>query len=163
MQKQFPNDDYSLQRRSIAMKQKTYHDRSAKEHPPIQQGSTVRMYKDSSWQIKARVIGCKQHPRSYKIQTEEGKIPQQNRRDLLQTNEPFVAIQPEIESPQQPTGPTKEGTQTTTLADQPLPPSTTASQNNQTTEHRTRSGRVINPLTTTISQVKVGRTDEEDT
>ena len=85
------------------MKQKTYHDRSAKEHPPIQQGSTVRMYKDSSWQIKARVIGCKQHPRSYKIQTEEGKIPQQNRRDLLQTNEPFVAIQPEIESPQQPT------------------------------------------------------------
>ena len=119
--RQFPNDDYSSQRRSIAMKQKTYQDRSAKEHPPIQQGSTVRMYKDSSWQIKARVIRREQHPRSYKIQTEEGKILQRNRRDLLQTKEPFVAIQPEIESPQQTTGPTNEGTQTTALADQPLP------------------------------------------
>ena len=103
------------------------------------------MYKDSSWQIKARDIGREQHPRPYKIQTEEGKILRRNRRDLLQTKEPFVAIQPEIESPQQPTGPTKEGTQTTTLADQPLPPSTTTSQNNHTTEHRTRSGRVIKP------------------
>ena len=55
--RQFPNGDYSSQRRSMAMKQKTYHDRSAKEHPPIQQGSTVQIYKDSSWQIiKARVI-----------------------------------------------------------------------------------------------------------
>ena len=82
------------------MKQKTYHDRSAKEHPPIQQGSTIRMYKDSSGQIKTRVIGCEQHPRSCKIQTEEGKILRQNRRDLLQSKKPFVAIQWEIESPQ---------------------------------------------------------------
>ena len=145
--RQFPNDDYSSQRRSMAMKQKTYHDRSAKEHPPIQQGPTVRMYKDSSWQMKARVTGREQNPRSYKIQlqTEEEKILRRNRRDLLQTKEPLVAIQSEIELPQQPTGPTKEGTQTTTLAGQPLPPSTTVSQNNQTTEHRTRSGRVIKP------------------
>ena len=130
--RQFQNDGYSSQRRSIAMKQKTYHDRSAKQHPPIQQGSTVRMYKDSSWQIKARVIGREQHPRSYKIQTEEGKILRRNRRDQLQTKELFVAIQPEMESLQQPTCPTKEGTQTTTLADQTLPlPKTTRLQSTE--------------------------------
>ena len=143
--RQRPNDEHSLLRRSIATKQKRYHDRSAKEHPPLQQGSTVRLYKDRSWPVKARVIEQEQHPRSYKMQTEEGKILRRNRRDLLQTKEPFVAIQPEIEPPLQPTDSIKAATQTTTLEDQPLPLLTTAKQNNQTTEHRTKSGRVIKP------------------
>ena len=80
-------------------KQKEYYDRTAKKHPSLKEGSTVRVNKDGSWPVKARVIERDQHPRSSKIQIEEGRVLRQNRRDLLQTNEPFIQANAEIEVP----------------------------------------------------------------
>ena len=78
-------------------KRKEYHDRTATKHPPLKQGSTVRVNKDGSWPVKARVIEQDEHPRSYKIRTEEGRAMRRNRRDVLQTKEPFIRAKAEID------------------------------------------------------------------
>ena len=77
-----------MQQRFVAIKQIKHNDRTAKEHLPLQQG----LYKDRSWPVKAKVIEREQHARSYRIETEEGNILRRNRRDRLQTKEPFLAF-----------------------------------------------------------------------
>ena len=84
------NNNHPSKKEFVAQRQKEYHDRNAKDHAPLQQGSTVRLFKDGSWPTKGRVVAQHQHPRSYNIQTEEGRMLRRNRRDLLCTGESFV-------------------------------------------------------------------------
>ncbi len=86
-------------RQAIAKKQKDNHDRSAKIHPPLKQGFTVRVNDNGSWPTKAKVVKQSEHPRSYHIQTEEGRMLRRIRRDLLQTKETFHHDGPESDIP----------------------------------------------------------------
>ena len=80
-------------------KQKEYHDSAAKKHLPLKEGSTVRVNKGCSWPVKGRMIEQDKHPRSYKIQSEEDRVMKRNRRDLLQTKEPLIRGNADIDEP----------------------------------------------------------------
>lgn len=54
---------------------------------PLQQGQVVRVRGDR-WENKARVMRAEK-PRSYRVETEDGKMLRRNRQHLLATAEPF--------------------------------------------------------------------------
>ena len=80
-------------------KQRHYYNHSAQELPGIPVGSTVRIRKDNSWPMKAKVVAKAQSPQSYFIKTEEGNTLHQNCRDLLKSNEQFTHVLPDTDLP----------------------------------------------------------------
>ena len=85
--------------RKYSDKQRYYYNRSAKELPDIPVGFTIRIRKDNSWPMKAKVVAKAQSPRSYFVKTEEGNALRRNRRDLLKSNEQFTHALPDIDMP----------------------------------------------------------------
>ena len=75
------------------MKQKEYHDKSAKDLAPLMEGETVRVQTGGKWK-PARVVEKLTEPCSYKIETEEGEY-RRNRRHLLRTGETAIQIAPD--------------------------------------------------------------------
>ena len=64
-------------------KQKFYYDKGTQNLPELHTGDYVRLKdKTNTWSQKATVIN-EVHPRSYTIQTEEGAVLRQNRRDIM--------------------------------------------------------------------------------
>ena len=80
-------------------KQRHYQNRSAKELPDILVGSTIRIHKDNSWSMKAKVVAKTQLPQSYFVKAEEGNTLRRNRHDLLKSNEQFTHAPPDIDMP----------------------------------------------------------------
>ena len=68
--------------------QKRYHDRHARELPPLLKEQPVRMLRDGKWE-PARVIGHADEPRSYHVQTPggNGAVYRRNRRHLRHTDD----------------------------------------------------------------------------
>ena len=73
------------------MKQKQYHDKSAKDLGPLKEGETVRVQTEKKWK-PARVIEKLVEPRSYRIETEDGEY-RRNRKHLLKTGEPALTAE----------------------------------------------------------------------
>ena len=65
---------------------------SAASHlPELHPGDTVRLRKNKNWERKGRVISKSEKPRSYPVETENGKFLHRNKRHLLKTSETFSA------------------------------------------------------------------------
>ena len=73
------------------IKQKLYYDKNAKDLSMLTQGATVRIRQGDKkeWSTKCKVISDAKFPRSYIVQTPQGKHLQRNRKDLLETSENF--------------------------------------------------------------------------
>ena len=73
------------------IKQKLYYDKSAKDLSMLTPGATVRIRQDDKkeWSTKCKVISDAKFPRSYIVQTPQGKHLRRNRKDLLETSEKF--------------------------------------------------------------------------
>ena len=73
------------------LKQKQWHDRSAKDLHPLNSGDVVRIRHNHQWQ---RGVVSSEHstPRSYIVQTEHGAMLRRNRRDLIHTTEDLPPI-----------------------------------------------------------------------
>ncbi|XP_070539532.1 uncharacterized protein [Ptychodera flava] len=67
-------------------RQKQYYDRNAKPLLSLNTGHTMKIQQQGKWEI-AKVKGHAGKPRSYYIETPEGKAYRQNRRHLMKTNE----------------------------------------------------------------------------
>jgi hypothetical protein len=67
-------------------KSKEHYDKNAKDLPTIQPTDNIRMRDGSKW-IPARFVSQQPTPRSYKVETPNGRTVTRNRRQLLVTNE----------------------------------------------------------------------------
>ena len=67
-----------------------YYNQKYKNLPELNMGDTVRLrqktYPRKLRDTKGSVVAKLQEPRSYKIETEAGKVYRHNRRDILETN-----------------------------------------------------------------------------
>ncbi|XP_039256274.2 uncharacterized protein LOC120332994 [Styela clava] len=68
------------------MKQKKFHDRSARQMKELQNQDVVRIRRDGEW-ISAIVVGKHNTPRSYYVETPDGSRYRRNRYHLLKTRE----------------------------------------------------------------------------
>ena len=73
------------------IKQKLYYDKSAKDLSMLTPGATVhiRQGDKKEWSTKCKVISDAKFPRSYIVQTPQGKHLRRNRKDLLEMSENF--------------------------------------------------------------------------
>ncbi|KAK7088654.1 hypothetical protein V1264_022553 [Littorina saxatilis] len=72
-------------RRNLQVRQQTqkkYHDRSARDLPPLHTGQKVQMQENNGTWIPATVVNKRPKPRSYTIRTPNGGIYRRNRRQL---------------------------------------------------------------------------------
>jgi len=67
-------------------KQKEYFDQRSRTLQKLQVGDNVRMWQDGTWN-PAEVTGLSEQPRSYVIQTPEGKVYRRNRKFLMKSKE----------------------------------------------------------------------------
>nr|XP_006819254.1 PREDICTED: uncharacterized protein K02A2.6-like [Saccoglossus kowalevskii] len=117
--------------------QKMVYDRHAKPLPSLSKGETIRVQQGGRW-VTAKVSGHAKTPRSYNIETADGKHYRRNRRHLMQTNEQHYFVDDsdtEEETEVIPTRPINERTTVTAATvpnNAPVPEVKT-----------TRSGRVV--------------------
>ncbi|XP_070198636.1 uncharacterized protein [Littorina saxatilis] len=72
-------------RRNLQVRQQTqkkYHDRSARDLPPLHTDQKVQMQENNGAWIPATVVNKRPEPRSYTIRTPNGSIYRRNRRQL---------------------------------------------------------------------------------
>ncbi|KAJ8035030.1 hypothetical protein HOLleu_22106 [Holothuria leucospilota] len=67
-------------------KARHYFDQKTIHLKPLQQQDTIRVRVGKQWK-PARLLFPNRQPRSYNLETEQGKIWRRNRRDILKTNE----------------------------------------------------------------------------
>ena len=121
-------------------REKFYYDQhSGKELPPLTPGDKVSMHHENEW-IQATVVNKHHTPRSYIVQTPNGKFYRRNRRHFRMgvsqaKNKETDATQ--IAQPQKATLPTPTGVQS-----RPCRPGATT-DHGPPAEIRTRSGRVV--------------------
>ena len=121
-------------------REKSYYDQySGKELPPLTPGEKVSMHHENEW-IQATVVNRHHKPRSYIVQTPNGKFYRRNRRHLRMrvsqaTNKGTDATQ--IAQPQKATLPTP-----TSIRSRPCKPGA-STDHGLPAEIRTRSGRVV--------------------
>ena len=54
--------------------------------PPLRIGDEVRLRDGKYWSINGKIVRISNHPRSYYVKTESGKVMRRNRRQILLTN-----------------------------------------------------------------------------
>lgn len=67
-------------------KQKEYFDQRSKPLQKLQVGNKVRIWQDGTWN-PAEVTGLSEQPRSYVVQTPDGKVYRRNRKFLMKSKE----------------------------------------------------------------------------
>lgn len=77
----------SLQDRQL--KQKLYYDRGTRDLPALEEGEKVRLRTEKHWQ-PAVVVKKHEKPRSYLVQTQDGKVYRRNRKHLIKTKESIL-------------------------------------------------------------------------
>ena len=79
---------FRANRERIQLQQKAYHDRQARNLPALEKGEFVRMRVGKQWK-PAIVTKNANEPRSYLVQTPEGKTYRRNRSHLMKTKEQY--------------------------------------------------------------------------
>ena len=79
---------FRANRERIQLQQKAYHDRQARNLPALEKGEFVRMRVGKQWK-PAIVTKNANEPRSYLVQTPEGKTYRRNRSHLIKTKEQY--------------------------------------------------------------------------
>ncbi|XP_021340553.1 uncharacterized protein K02A2.6-like [Mizuhopecten yessoensis] len=145
----------SEQLRSRQDRQKYQYDKRAKSLPQIRPGESVRVRVNRTWE-PARVRQKHTEPRSFIIQTPNGRKYRRNRRDLLKTAEPPpTIIGTEIEEPtatmtnatSEPRAVISKPQGTPGKQQDSVVPKTVPSTSNVANSVKTSSGRVVKPPT----------------
>ena len=104
---------------------------TASHLPELHPGDTVRLRRNKKWERKGSVISKSENPRSYRVETENGKFLRRNRRHLLKTSETFSARwrsdPSDFEIPNTPISTTASETPTDQSTTQQLTPDTPVS------------------------------------
>lgn len=145
-----PESNISIKRKLEGKQliQKSYYDRQTRCLPEIHRGERVRIQRGNEWQ-PAVIVSRHEQPRSFIVQTPDGRTYRRNRKHLLKTGEKEFAtptadtniyVQPDATHSKPPNA---ESTEQHVQDDDALIAQTESEKTEVLEEHFTRSGRLV--------------------